>query len=89
MYTIQLMLSSLLVQLYYARRPPAPAPEQVTVLSADPRPLGRADCEWIRQNLLRRAGWQSGMSLEEVAHQQGMHDLLELIETKVLRRHSG
>ncbi len=71
------------------KRTPEPAQEvEEPGPQLDPRGLVRTDIRYIRERILRGqpAGWRKGMTLEEVAYVQGMHDMVHLIETKVIGR---
>lgn len=54
-------------------------------IKLDPRGLVRNDIAFIRKNL-PVVRWYQGISLEEVAYNQGMHDCLKFIEEKVVGR---
>jgi len=58
---------------------------EVEVVRLDPRGLIRNDIEYIKSKIAP-VEWKKGMSLEEIAYQQGQHDLLRFIETKVVGR---
>ena len=62
-------------------------PQEITktVKVLDPRGMIRNDIEFIRKHL-PTVGWQKNSTLEEIAYNQGQHDLLHFIETKVVGR---
>ena len=64
---------------------PEETQEVKTVKILDPRGMIRTDIEYIRQ-YLPKVGWQKDSTLEEIAYNQGQHDLLHFIETKVVGR---
>lgn len=80
--------SAALAHLYYLI---APSPrvvirtETVTVVEKDPNGIIRNDLALITK-YLPELKWKAGMSIEEIAHVQGQHDLFNMIQNKVVGR---
>lgn len=57
-------------------------------IKLDPRGLVRNDIEFIKSKL-PVVRWHKGISIEEIAYNQGMHDCLKFIEDKVVGRRTN
>ena len=51
----------------------------------DPRGLNMADVKFI-ERFCPQVYWKEGMSLEDVAYQQGQQDMVNFIKTRVIGR---
>lgn len=83
MHQISLVISSLLAQLFYAVAVPATVIR--TEEKLDPRGLVMHDVAYMEKHL-PQVHYKAGYTLDQVAYQQGQHDLLAFIKREIIGR---